>query len=68
MDLSPLPPPYPNPSVEQPEDAAGDRDWCLLVRNLLLITAASGFVGLLAFTLSLMASLGQILGMFERRW
>jgi hypothetical protein len=65
MSLSQLPA-YPNPSVERPEQAAGRRDWGLLLRRLILLTVVGGFIALLAFVLALVVTAGQILLLFER--
>jgi hypothetical protein len=47
MDLSPLPPPYPWPSVNDPEEPIGDRDWGVLVCNLIFPAMVSGLLAVL---------------------
>jgi hypothetical protein len=46
MGLSRLPA-YPDPSSQRPEDAAGDRDWTILLRHLIAIAIVGGIVSLI---------------------
>jgi hypothetical protein len=67
LDLSPLPPPYPNPEVKRPEDA-GDRDWSVLVWNLLSTAALTGFLLLPWLPLYVLLNLKELLRFQEMGW
>ena len=67
MSLSSLPR-YPNPATVRPEDAAGNRDWRLLLSRLIIITGVGGFIAFGIVVLALVATMGQILEIFDWIW
>ena len=67
MTLSSLPR-YPNPAAVRPEDAAGNRDWRLLLSRLIIITGVGGFITFGIVVLALVATMGRILEIFDWIW
>jgi hypothetical protein len=60
VDLSSLPA-YPLPSRTKPEDARGDIDWGLFLSRVLAHGTVLLLIGLMAFTLALVFTGGQIM-------
>jgi hypothetical protein len=65
--VSPLSP-YPYPSQQLPADEASTPDWSYFLPRLAFIVVIGLFLGLVVGTLTVVATLGQILNPFRQGW